>query len=66
MFFVACFLKTTAQQKNDTAFIYVDAGKALDDMKPVWAWFGYDEPNYISINKDQLKIPNVTSIVSRD
>jgi len=55
MFIAAFFLQTSAQQKNDTAFIYVDASKALDDMKPVWAWFGYDEPNYTYM-KDGKKL----------
>jgi xylan 1,4-beta-xylosidase len=26
--------------------IEVDVNKEMGDLKPVWAWFGYDEPNY--------------------
>ena len=26
--------------------IHVDAGQPRGALKPVWAWFGYDEPNY--------------------
>lgn len=44
-----------AQPPNDTAFIYVNAGKEIDDMKPIWAWFGYDEPNYTYM-KDGKKL----------
>jgi hypothetical protein len=28
------------------ATINIDLKKELGDMKPIWAWFGYDEPNY--------------------
>lgn len=26
--------------------IHIDAAKPKGPMKPIWAWFGYDEPNY--------------------
>ncbi|MBI1895649.1 MAG: beta-xylosidase [Acidobacteria bacterium] len=26
--------------------IRVDAARARGEMRPIWAWFGYDEPNY--------------------
>ena len=26
--------------------IRVDAGEIVGPMTPIWAWFGYDEPNY--------------------
>jgi len=36
--------------------IEVDLNKEMGELKPIWAWFGYDEPNYtdpddIRINK---------------
>lgn len=46
---VCCLLYTAglqAQHSIDTAFIYVNTVHETADMKPVWAWFGYDEPNY--------------------
>ncbi|MCW3089359.1 MAG: beta-xylosidase [Ferruginibacter sp.] len=52
---LTCFCKSGAQQVNDTAFIYVNAGKPIAPMKPVWAWFGYDEPNYTYM-KDGKKL----------
>jgi xylan 1,4-beta-xylosidase len=55
LFCFSGFFKTYAQQPNDTAFIYVNAAKETDDMKPVWAWFGYDEPNYTYM-KDGKKL----------
>src|SRR3569833_3375402 len=46
-------LQILAQQKP--AFIKVDLTKETGDMKPIWAWFGYDEPNYTYM-KDGKKL----------
>jgi xylan 1,4-beta-xylosidase len=35
--------------------INVDLNKEVGDMKPIWAWFGYDEPNYTYM-KDGKKL----------
>jgi len=37
------------------ATINVDLNKTTGSMKPVWAWFGYDEPNYTYM-KDGKKL----------
>lgn len=37
------------------ATIQVDLSKETGDMKPIWAWFGYDEPNYTYM-KDGKKL----------
>ena len=31
---------------QDSVHISVDASKTKETMKPIWAWVGYDEPNY--------------------
>ena len=31
---------------QDRADIQVDAAKRLEPLKPIWSYFGYDEPNY--------------------
>lgn len=36
-------------------YIAVDLSKEIAPMKPVWAWFGYDEPNYTYM-KDGKKL----------
>ena len=33
--------------------INVDADKRIAPMKPIWAWFGYDEPNYTYMKDGQ-------------
>src|SRR6187549_3110440 len=40
---------------SQQATIQVDLKKELGEMKPVWAWFGYDEPNYTYM-KDGKKL----------
>ena len=35
-----------AGQAQNTAEIQVDLAKPVGEMKPFWAFFGYDEPNY--------------------
>jgi xylan 1,4-beta-xylosidase len=40
---------------SQTATINVDLSKETGEMKPVWAWFGYDEPNYTYM-KDGKKL----------
>src|SRR6187431_3837712 len=40
---------------SQQATINIDLKKELGDMKPIWAWFGYDEPNYTYM-KDGKKL----------
>src|SRR5947208_1863744 len=38
---------TIAQQTPKPATIQVDLSKKTNEpLKPIWAWFGYDEPNF--------------------
>jgi len=41
-------------QKNE-AVVQVDFNKKVGEMTPIWAWFGYDEPNYTYM-KDGKKL----------
>lgn len=50
---------TQAQQTTIT----VDLKKETGDMQPVWAWFGYDEPNYTYM-KDGKKLLSEISKLS--
>ncbi|MDJ1481076.1 beta-xylosidase [Cytophagaceae bacterium YF14B1] len=45
-----------AQSKTHSAVkIDIDLSKEIAPMKPIWAWFGYDEPNYTYM-KDGKKL----------
>ena len=41
--------------RSQSPVIHVDLNKEIDDMTPIWAWFGYDEPNYTYM-KDGKKL----------
>src|SRR5882672_11256739 len=40
---------------SQSPVINIDFNKEVGDMKPIWAWFGYDEPNYTYM-KDGKKL----------
>ncbi len=44
-----------AQNTSDSAAVYADAAIEIAPTQPVWAWFGYDEPNYTYM-KDGKKL----------
>lgn len=37
---------TIGYSQTTPAIVQVDLSKPLGEMRPIWAWFGYDEPNY--------------------
>ena len=41
--------------KTEPVTIAVDFSTSIEPMKPLWAWFGYDEPNYTYM-KDGKKL----------
>ena len=43
------------QAQGERVAIHVDAGAVVGRMNPMWAWFGYDEPNYTYM-KDGKKL----------
>ena len=57
---LVCFLllnsnSLLAQQASDTVSIEIDLQQKLGPLKPIWAFFGYDEPNYTYM-KDGRKL----------
>jgi xylan 1,4-beta-xylosidase len=58
---IACFVsvqipkESFGQQAQTPANIHIDLTKETGTMSPVWAWFGYDEPNYTYM-KDGKKL----------
>ena len=53
--FVITSFSGFAQTVVTPATINVDLNKEVGDMYPMWAWFGYDEPNYTYM-KDGKKL----------
>ncbi|MGH9834272.1 MAG: GH39 family glycosyl hydrolase [Blastocatellia bacterium] len=54
-FLCFAFLSGLSFTQSDRVSIRVDAAKSKGPMKSIWAWFGYDEPNYTYM-KDGKKL----------
>ena len=54
MVFIACTNEKSISSENQVNII-VDLSKKKGPMQPIWAWFGYDEPNYTYM-KDGKKL----------
>lgn len=52
---VCCLTVAAAFSQQQPITIEVDANKQKAALKPIWAWFGYDEPNYTYM-KDGTKL----------
>ena len=55
LLFLIIFLSANVFAQNPTVSINVDLNKVKGPMSPIWAWFGYDEPNYTYM-KDGKKL----------
>lgn len=42
--------------------INIDANQELGQMKPIWAWWGYDEPNYTYMKDGKKLLSEIASI----
>lgn len=60
---VAMSVPVFAQEQTPVS-IQVDLSKTKAPMKPIWAWFGYDEPNYTYM-KDGKKLLTEISQLSK-
>lgn len=49
---------------QDKVLVQINYSKETGDMKPIWAWFGYDEPNYTYM-KDGKKLLTELAALSR-
>lgn len=50
----------TAQEKP--LEIIVDAGQEIGPMDPIWAWWGYDEPNYTYMKDGKRLLSEIASL----
>lgn len=64
--FVVCLLLSASSmaQPDRPVTIQVDLAKDKGPLKPIWAWFGYDEPNYTYM-KDGKKLLSEISQLSK-
>jgi xylan 1,4-beta-xylosidase len=48
--------------RSDRISIRVDARTTIGTMKPIWAWFGYDEPNYTYMEEGQKLLTELSKL----
>ena len=60
---LASFIGAKAQK---TASLQVDFGKKVGAMKPVWSWFGADEPNYAYMKDGQKLLTELIKQLSKN
>lgn len=56
-------ISSSAQNATEPAVISIDLNNTIGPFKPIWAWFGYDEPNYTYM-KDGRKLLSELSALS--
>ncbi len=56
-------ISSSAQNAAEPAVISIDLNNTNGPFKPIWAWFGYDEPNYTYM-KDGRKLLSELSALS--
>ncbi len=49
-------------RQSDRISIRVDARTTIGTMKPIWAWFGYDEPNYTYMKDGQKLLTELSKL----
>ena len=56
----ACVTAVLAQPVS----IHVDAGKPTGPLRPVWAFFGHDEPNYTYMKDGKKLLSEIAALSS--
>ncbi len=46
LFLVLASIPGVLVAQTENVSVEVDLSRSLGEMRPIWAWFGYDEPNY--------------------
>ena len=61
-----CFLPIVffGNSQTDTVRIHINLNKTIGPMNPVWAWFGYDEPNYTYMKDGKKLLSEIASFSS--
>ena len=57
---VACCLQAFSQDGKIS--IIVDSSKPIGEMKPIWSFFGYDEPNYTTRSNGKKLLTELTEL----
>lgn len=55
-------LAQTASDSTDKVSIEVDLSRTTGEMKPIWAWWGYDEPNYTYMKDGKKLLTDIANL----
>jgi xylan 1,4-beta-xylosidase len=55
-------IRSYCQQQGLPAVINVNLSKEQGPMKPIWAWFGYDEPNYTYMRDGRKLLSEIAAL----
>jgi xylan 1,4-beta-xylosidase len=47
---------------SQSPVINIDFNKEVGEMKPIWAWFGYDEPNYTYMKNGKKLLSEIAAL----
>ncbi len=64
VFFTNTNIGQEKSSKNETTLINVDFAKEKGTMKPIWAWWGYDEPNYTYMKDGKKLLTEIADLSS--
>ena len=53
---------STASAQQNVTILEIDAGKSTGEMYPMWAYFGYDEPNYTYMHNGQKLLTELSML----
>ncbi|SER60869.1 GH39 family glycosyl hydrolase [Pedobacter rhizosphaerae] len=59
---IALFAAVQVAYSQNKASIEVNFNKPVAPMKPIWAWFGYDEPNYTYMKDGQKLLTDIARL----
>lgn len=62
---ILCFAVAVALPAQDRVDITVDAAVTQGPLKPIWNYFGYDEPNYTYMRHGRKLVGELTAISSQ-
>ena len=59
---IACLFCCTLSAQTTPAVIQVDLAQTKGEMKPIWAWFGHDEPNFTYMKDGQKLLSEIAAL----
>jgi xylan 1,4-beta-xylosidase len=62
MILLCIAISNTYSQRSETVKINVDLAKEKGNMTPIWAWFGYDEPNYTYMKDGKKLLSHIAAL----